>query len=315
MTTYTLSDGPLGLPLELLLGSAGVGSSSLRVVDGHVLVDDADSLGKRVSLLLLDLLDNVLVCQPVFSLDAVSTHSDSLGKLEDGELVGRTNVDGSGLVTVHEEDQTIDQIVNVLEGSGLVSVTVDGHVLTLEGLDDEVGNDSTIVRVHSGTESVEDSGNPNLDVVLSHVTVGKGLGDSLTLIVTSSGTDTVDVTPVVLSLRVLLWVTVDLGGRGDEESSLGSLGKTKHVQGTHERSLDGLNGVVLVVRGRGGTGKVVDFCPQQVIPTFWGDDSRSTSMRKGSTTSCRTISKLGWPTQCETVVREPVKKLSRTVTS
>lgn len=190
----------------------------------------------------------------------VKAHSDSLGEFEDGKLVAGANVDGSGLVTVHEEDQTINQIVDVLERSSLVSITVDSHVLTLEGLNDKVGDDSTVVRVHSRTESVEDSGNSDLDIVLSHVTVGQSLGDSLTLVVTSSGTDTVDVTPVVFSLRVLFGVTVDFRGRGDEESSLGSLGKTEHVQGTHERGLDGLDSVVLVVRRRGGTSEMVDFC-------------------------------------------------------
>jgi hypothetical protein len=149
--------------------------------------------------------------------------------------------------------------VDVLERSSLRTITVNGHVLTLQSLDDEVGNDSSIVRVHPGAESVEDSGNSDINTVLPHVTISQGLGDSLSLVVTSSGTDTVDVTPVVFSLGVLLWVSVDLGGGGDEESSLGSLGETKHVEGTHERSLDGLDGVVLVVRGRCGTGQVVDL--------------------------------------------------------
>jgi hypothetical protein len=149
--------------------------------------------------------------------------------------------------------------VDVLERSSLRTITVNGHVLTLQSLDDEVGNDSSIVRVHPGAESVEDSGNSDINTVLPHVTISQGLGDSLSLVVTSSGTDTVDVTPVVFSLGVLLWVSVDLGGGGDEESSLGSLGETKHVEGTHERSLDGLDGVVLVVRGGCGTGQVVDL--------------------------------------------------------
>lgn len=41
--------------------------------------------------------------------------------------------------------------------------------------DEQVGDNSSVVRVHSGSESVEDSGNSNLDVVLSHESVGKGL--------------------------------------------------------------------------------------------------------------------------------------------
>ena len=229
-------------------------------------MDDIDSLGERVTLLLLDLLDNVLrglLARYYFTQCGGLTHSDSLGKLQDGKLVTVTNVDGSGLVTVHEQDQTIDQIVNVLERSGLGSITVNSHVFTLEGLDDKVGNDSSVVWVHPWTESVENSGDSDINTVLPHVTISQGLGDSLSLVVTCSGTDTVDVTPVFFSLGVLLGVTVDLRGRGDEESSLGSLGETEHVEGTHERRLDGLDGVVLVVRWGCRAGEMVDFYKAQ----------------------------------------------------
>ena len=41
-----LADGPAWLPLELLLRPCGVGPSSLRVIDGYLLVDDLDPLGK-----------------------------------------------------------------------------------------------------------------------------------------------------------------------------------------------------------------------------------------------------------------------------
>lgn len=171
-----------------------------------------------------------------------------------------TNVDRSGVGTVHQQDKTVNQVVDVLEGSGLRTVAVDGHVLTLESLDNKVGNNSAVKGVHSGTESVEDTGDTNVDSVLSVVTIGQGLSDTLALIVTGSGTDTVDVTPVVLSLRVLLGVTVDLRGRSDEESGTGSLGETEHVEGTLKGGLQGLDGVDLVVRGGSRAGKVVDLC-------------------------------------------------------
>jgi hypothetical protein len=193
------------------------------------------------------------------------TYSDGLGELEDGEFVTVTNVDGSSLGTVHEQDQTVDQVVDVLERSGLGTITVNSHVFTLESLDDKVGNDSSVVWVHSWTESVEDSSNSDIDTVLPHVTVGQGFGHTLSLVVTCSGTDTVDVTPVLFSLGVLLGITVDLGGGGDEESSLGSLGETEHVEGTHKRSLDGLDSVVLVVGRGGGASEMVDLCIGQRV--------------------------------------------------
>lgn len=49
-----------------------------------------------------------------------------------------TNVDRSGVGTVHQQDKTVNQVVDVLEGSGLRTVAVDGHVLTLESLDNKL---------------------------------------------------------------------------------------------------------------------------------------------------------------------------------
>ena len=61
-------------------------------------------------------------------------------------------------------------------------------------------------------------------------------------------------------LRVDLGVAVDLGRGGNEETSLCAFGKTQHVEGTHERRLDGLDGVELVVGRRRRAGKMVDLC-------------------------------------------------------
>ena len=64
---------------------------------------------------------------------------------------------------------------------------------------------------------------------------------------------------LVLGLGVNLGVSVDLGGGGDEESGLDSLGQSEHVERSEERGLDRLDSVVLVVRGRGRAGEVVDL--------------------------------------------------------
>lgn len=188
------------------------------------------------------------------------TYPDSFGEFEDGELIMVTNVHRSGFRSVHQENQTIDKVMNILEGPGLAAVTVYSHILALESLNNEVGNDSTIVRVHSRTEGVEDTGNPHIHTVLPLVTVGEGLGNSLALVVAGPNADAVDVSPVLLALRVLLRVTVNLGSGGDEEPRLGSLGETQHVECSHERGLDRLDSVVLVMRGRRGASEMVDFC-------------------------------------------------------
>ena len=64
---------------------------------------------------------------------------------------------------------------------------------------------------------------------------------------------------LVFVLRVNLGITVNLGSGRDQEPSLGPLGQSEHVHGAHERGLDGLDRVVLVVRGRGGTGEMVNL--------------------------------------------------------
>jgi hypothetical protein len=45
----------------------------------------------------------------------------------------------------------------------------------------------------------------------------------------------------------------------DEETGLGALGKTEHVEGAHEGRLNRLHSVELVVRWGRGAGKMVDF--------------------------------------------------------
>ena len=50
-----------------------------------------------------------------------------------------------------------------------------------------------------GSNLLEDTGDTNVDAVLVHVSVGKGFGDTLSLVVTGSDTGTVDVTPAVIT--------------------------------------------------------------------------------------------------------------------
>ena len=128
-------------------------------------------------------------------------------------------------------------------------------------------------------------------------------------------------------LGVDLWVTVDLGSGRDQEPSLGPLGESEHVHGTHERGLDGLDRVVLVVRGRSGTCQVVDLVD---LDEEGLDDVVPDHLEVGVTDPVGDLDRRGndeWAASeivastkvqsngLHTVVLEPVKKLSRTVTS
>ena len=128
----THADRPARLPVEDLLSAGGVGPALLGVVRGHGLVHDVDA--RRVdAVLLLDLLDDL---------------ADELGKLANGELVTVADVDGTRLVRVHERDEAINEVVDVLEGAGLLAVAVHGHVLTAKRLDNEVRHDTAVKGVH-----------------------------------------------------------------------------------------------------------------------------------------------------------------------
>jgi len=132
---------------------------------------------------------------------------------------------------------------------------------------------------------VEDTGDPNVNAILPLEAIGQGLSDPLALVVASTGPDRVDMTPtsvrpelvpmaqlnnaiigdvLVLRLGVNLWVTVNLGSGGDKEARLCALSQTKHVQSPHERCLDGLDSIELVMWRRGWTCEMIDFFKQAV---------------------------------------------------
>lgn len=129
----THPDGPPRLPIKDLLGPCGIGPPPLRVVGGNGLVDDVNTPIALHTILVLDLLHDF---------------TDELSKLTDSEFVAVTDVDGTRLVRVHESDHAVDEIMNVLERTRLLTVTVDRHVLAFEGLDDEVGDNTAVEGVH-----------------------------------------------------------------------------------------------------------------------------------------------------------------------
>jgi hypothetical protein len=55
------------------------------------------------------------------------------------------------------------------------------------------------------------------------------------------------------------WITVDFGCARNQETSLCSLCKTKHIEGAHEGRLDCFYRVELIVRWRSWASQMVDF--------------------------------------------------------
>ena len=88
------------LALEHRLGVGRIRPALLRVVLGQALVDGVDAMREGDAIDALDVLNNV---------------TDEVGKFEDGEFVTVAEVDWARLARAHEHDQTVDQIVDVLE--------------------------------------------------------------------------------------------------------------------------------------------------------------------------------------------------------
>ena len=82
------------------------------------------------------------------------------------------------------------------------------------------------------------------------------LGGALRLVVDGPWPERVDITPVGFRLRVDLGIAVNLRGRGEEKQRLLGPGETEHVVGAERADLQGGNGMVGVVDGGGGRGKV-----------------------------------------------------------
>lgn len=83
---------------------------------------------------------------------------DLARKVGDGVLFRVTQIDGQRVVAIHEANETMDQVIDKLEATGLGTVAVNGNVLILERLDDKIGDDAAIIRVHSWTKPVAEGG-------------------------------------------------------------------------------------------------------------------------------------------------------------
>lgn len=223
-----------GLPAELFLGQSDVWLALERVVTGERMEGE---LGTAT-----DLLEN------------------KLGELEHGKFSGVADINRTGdAFRVHEADEAFDEVVDVAEGAGLGAVTVDGNVFPFEGLNDEVGNDATVVGQHSGAIGVEDANHANIDVVLTMVIEKERFSAAFAFVVAGADTDGINAAFVGLRLGVDFRIPINLGSGGLEDAGFDALGQSKAVDGSHHRSFGRLDGIELVVGWGGGAGEVVDL--------------------------------------------------------
>lgn len=173
---------------------------------------------------------------------------DELGEFKYSEFSGVADIDRTGdAFCVHETDKAFDKVVDVAEGASLGAVAIDGDILAFKGLNNEVGNDASVIGKHAGAVGVENADYADVDVVLAVVVKEEGFGATLALIVAGTDTDGINAALVGLRLRVHIWIPVDFRGRGLEDAGFDSLGQAEAVDGTHYGSLGRLNGIELVV--------------------------------------------------------------------
>jgi len=224
----------LGFPAQVLARLGDIGLALLGVIAGQRHVDD---LGRRLG---------GLDCQ--------------LGELLDGELARVAHVDGAdGLGLVHQPDEAVDEVVDVAEGARLLPLAVDGDVLAVERLHEEIGDHATVVGVHARAVGVEDAHDPDVHPVLPVVVEAEGLGGALALVVARAHAVAVHVAPVLLGLRRDVRVAVDLRRRCLQYPGLDALGEAEHVHRADDRRLHRLHRVVLVVHRRRRARHVVDL--------------------------------------------------------
>ena len=186
---------------------------------------------------------------------------DPFGQGPDGEFARIAQVHGAGDLVrrVHEAQYALDEVVDEAEGPGLEPLAIEGDVLALQGLDDEVGNHPPVIGMHARAIGIEDPGDLDPQAMLAVIVEKQGLGAALALVVAGPDADRIDVTPIVFALRVDDRVAVDLAGGGLENPGAPALGETQHVDGAMHRRLGRLHGIELVVHRRGRAGQVVDL--------------------------------------------------------
>ena len=185
---------------------------------------------------------------------------DFFSEFEDGEFAGVANIHGANdLILIHEANKTLDEVINVTEGAGLLAFAVNRKVFSLERLYNEIGNHPTVICQHAGPVGIENAHHPDIDAVLAMVVEEKSLGAAFAFVVTGADPDRVDVAPIGFGLRVHRGIAVDLGSRGLEDPGIHPLGKTQAVDRSHDGSLGGLDRIELVMNRGGGAGEIIDL--------------------------------------------------------
>jgi hypothetical protein len=100
---------------------------------------------------------------------------------------------------------------------------------------------------------------PYGEPVLTLVIVEQRLGAAFAFIVTAARARQINVTAVLLGLRMDVGIAVYLAGGRLQNARVQALGETQHVDRTNHARLRRLNRIMLIVDRRGRAGEIVDL--------------------------------------------------------
>jgi len=165
-----------------------------------------------------------------------------------GHGFGKVLLDTADLrICIHHTNACLNQIIDVLETPGLGTVSIQGEVLIEEGLHYKIRNYPSIIRMHPWTVGVEYTYDLDIHTVLSLIVHAECFCAPFPLIVAGTNSYGIDMSPVILSLRMNLRIPVNLTRGSLKYPGLNSFGKSQHMNGTLYRGFNGFDGIELVM--------------------------------------------------------------------
>mmetsp|Transcript_6621 Transcript_6621/g.13664 ORF Transcript_6621/g.13664 Transcript_6621/m.13664 type:complete len:211 (-) Transcript_6621:607-1239(-) len=113
--------------------------------------------------------------------------------------------------------------------------------------------------MHTRTKSIKDTRHANFHTILILVRIHHGFGHAFAFVVTGTRSNGIHIAPVRLWLGMHFGISVNFRRTGEQNTRSDAFGQSKHVECSHGTRLDGLDGVVLIMRRRSWTGKVINL--------------------------------------------------------
>ena len=106
------------------------------------------------------------------------------------------------IIAQSKAEYAVNKIGDVAKATGLLAVTEYGKFLLIQRLANKCRHHAAVVQTHAGSISIKDPDDLGIEPVKPMIGHGDGLSEPFSFIVHPARTDRIDVTPIVLILRV-----------------------------------------------------------------------------------------------------------------